>query len=137
MDYVDGDLLSKPRLPEADVEIPGLGVVRVRGLSRAEVLIIQKVADSGEDILERKMLAAAMVSPRRTEGQVREWQEASPVGELQPVVARVMELSGMDEDAAKETYKELASDPDAEFRDVPSGEARDDAGSPADGDVSG
>lgn len=132
---VDKELLFKARLPEADVEIEGIGTVRVRGLSRAEALSIQKVAGSGTDILERKMLALAMVSPRMTEGEVREWQEAAPAGELEPVTVKVQELSGINEDSAKAAYKEFDAYPAGEFRVLPGADVGDDGGRDADLDV--
>lgn len=128
---VDKALLFKARLPEADVEVPGLGVVRVRGLSRSEVLSIQKIAGSGTLVIERKMLALAMVSPRLTESEVREWQEAAPAGELEPVTDKIQELSGMTEDSAKVAYKEFDADPAAEFRLLPGTETEHDGGANA------
>lgn len=119
---VDKELLFKSRLPEADVDVPGLGVtVRVRGLSRAEAMQIQKL--EGTAAIERAMLAMALVDPQLSEGEVRQWQEAAPAGELEPITDKVAELSGMKQDSAKDAYKELASDNDAMFRDVPSGQA--------------
>lgn len=103
-------LLSK-RLSEAEVDIEGIGTVRVRALSRAEVLAVRKATDDehmdGPRVLtlERKLLAAAMVDPVMTEAQVGEWQRIAPAGELQPVVRKIQELSGMLEDAAKAAYK--------------------------------
>ncbi|HEX6969408.1 MAG TPA: hypothetical protein VF174_11455 [Micromonosporaceae bacterium] len=104
---VDKDMLLKPRLPEADVDIPGVGTVRVRGLSRDEVLVVRKATDA-EHVdgpraltLERKLLAAAMVDPQLSEAEVGRWQQSAPAGELQPVVEKVQELSGLDEGAAK------------------------------------
>lgn len=125
---VDKESLLKARLPEADVDLPGVGTVRVRGLSRAEVLEIQKVAGSGTAMLERRMIAVAMVAPRMSEGEVREWQEASPAGELEPVTDKIQELSGVAADSAKAVYKEFDADPAGEFRVLPGGEAGDDRG---------
>ncbi len=110
---MDKELLFKPRLNEADVEIPDVGTVRVRGLSRAEVLLVRKATDNEHVdgpralVLERKMLAAAMVDPPLTEAEVGRWQEASAAGELGPVVQKVQELSGMADDAPKEAYKSV------------------------------
>ncbi|MGH9251139.1 MAG: hypothetical protein ACRD0W_16685 [Acidimicrobiales bacterium] len=131
---VDKDQLLKPRLPERDVDLPGVGTVRVRALSRAEALTIRKIAGSGQDVLERKMLALAMVDPSMTEGEAREWQEASTAGEIEPVTDAIADLSGMKEGAAKEAYQAFEADADTEFR-VPVGrETRDDRGTPDSGD---
>jgi len=111
---VDKELLLKPRLAEDDVEIPGVGTVRVRALSRAEVLLVRKATDNADSIdgpralvLERKMLATAMVDPVLTEAEVGQWQEASGAGELEPVTYRIQELSGMLEGSAKAAYKSV------------------------------
>jgi hypothetical protein len=104
---VDKDLLLKPRLPEADVDLPGVGVVRVRALTRGEVMLVRKATDSEAMdgprvlVLERKLLAKAMVDPPLTEAEVGQWQEASVAGELEPVVETVQRLSGMLEGANK------------------------------------
>lgn len=133
----DKELLFKSRLHEAEVEVPGVGTVRVRGLSRAEVLLCQNVAE-GEGqagAFERKLLAMAMVDPELTEAEVGAWQKASTAFEMEPVTLKVQELSGLNETVAKEALKEVMSDPDVEFR-VPSGEGPgNDGGSTTGGDV--
>jgi hypothetical protein len=93
---VDKDLLLKPRLAEADVEIPDVGTVRVRALSRAEVLLVRKATDNADSIdgpralvLERKMLATALLDPVLSESEVGEWQKVSAAGELEVVVWRI------------------------------------------------
>jgi hypothetical protein len=137
-EYADpAKLTDRPAgLPEADVDLPGgMGVVRVRGLSRAEALEVQKIADAGTLMLERRMLALAMVRPRMSEGKVREWQEVAPAGELEPVTDKVQELSGMAETSAKDIYRRLDADPSDEFRLLPGSETGDDRGAPERDDV--
>lgn len=113
MDSVKDQLL-KPRLREADVEVPGLGVtVRVRGVSRAEVVAVRKATDDEEIdgpralVIERKMIAMAMVDPVMTEDEVAQWQQAAGVDELQPIVDKIQELSGLDKASAREAYKRV------------------------------
>lgn len=113
----DKELLFKPRLAEAEVELPGIGTVRVRALSRQEALDVQKM--NGVAAIERKMIAMALVEPKLTQAEVGQWQDASPAGELEPVTNKISELSGMTEGAAKEAYKEFEEDPDSEFRILP------------------
>ena len=119
---IDKELLFKPRLPEEDVELPGVGTVRVRALNRGESLKIGRSVKSEADAarriaqLERKIIAVGMVDPVLTEDEVARWQEASPAGELTPVVEKIQELSGMTPGAAKEAYKAFDEDPNAEFR---------------------
>lgn len=143
MDKAD---LFKPRLPEDDVEIPGVGSVRVRGLNRKEAVHVQLTDDPEER--DRRVLAQGLVDPmlmvpgmlhslgdKRCAkcAEVGQWQEAAPAGELEPVSERITELSGLADGAAKEVYKEFEADPEAEFR-VPAGnEAGQDGGGTEDG----
>jgi hypothetical protein len=128
---VDKELLFKPRLEEDDVDLPGVGTVRVRAMNRDEAMTTQKI----EDIKQRDLhiIAIGMVDPRLSVSEVRRWAEASPAGELESVSRRIAQLSGMLAGAAKEAYREMEADPDAEFRDVPGREAADDGGPAAGG----
>lgn len=116
------DALFATKLPEEDVDIPGKGTVRVRALTRTEALACQQVKQGPDRVaaIERKMLAMAIVDPEMTEADIGRWQKASTAGEMEPVGAKVQELSGMTEGAAKEAYREFDANPDAEFR-VPAG----------------
>lgn len=108
---MDKEQLLKSRIQEEDVEIPGVGVVRVRALTRAEVMSMRKsVGDDDPDgarmlVIERKMIAQAMVDPVMTEADVKAWQENSPAGEVDVVSEAVQRISGMDRGAPKEAYK--------------------------------
>lgn len=114
---MDKELLFKSRIPEADVEIPGVGTVRVRGLSRVEVIVMRKATDTEHLdgpralVIERKMLAAAMVDPELTEAEVGQWQKASAAGELGPVTQKIQELSGMLDGSAKEAVQTFRGEP--------------------------
>jgi len=93
--------LSTPRLDQLEVDIPGQGTVLVRALSRSQALSVKdKELDAGE--LDRRLLAMALVDPPMTKAEVRAWQEASPAGELEVVVAAVVKLSGMEVASAKQ-----------------------------------
>lgn len=122
MARVQKDALFATSLPEEDVDIPGKGTVRVRALTRSEALACQQVKQGPDRVaaIERKMLAMAIVDPEMTEADIGRWQKASTVGEMEPVGAKVQELSGMTEGAAKEAYREFDANPDAEFR-LPAG----------------
>lgn len=111
---VSRDELFKARLSEREVEVPGVGLVRIRSLSRLEVLDFRKRktgdgAPLGDDAaaFERAMLAAALVDPALSEDDARRWQAASSAGELEPVTDAIAELSGMKPDAAKEAVKQF------------------------------
>jgi hypothetical protein len=109
---VSNDVKAKlltSRMPTDEVEIPGVGTVTVRGLSRGEVFAIRKVANGDQDV-ERKTLARAMVEPEFTEDEAGQWQAASPAGELEPVTKRIQELSGLAEGADKSGVPEVRGD---------------------------
>lgn len=127
----DKERLFKPRLVEADVDVPGLCTVRVRGLTRNEAMSVTRGIKSEADaferraMIERRMLAVAIVAldgdpVSLTEDDIRRWQDASPSGELEPVTDKINELSGNTPTAEKEAYVEFEENPDAEFRLPPS-----------------
>ncbi|MFG3709482.1 hypothetical protein [Micromonospora sp. NPDC047730] len=101
---VDKAALFRARCPEADVELPGVGTVRVRGLTRAEVIEIGKGANDGKD-MEPYSLSLAMVDPRLTEDEVREWTRVATFGELETLNHEINRLSGIAGRADKEAYK--------------------------------
>ena len=99
------DALLARRLGEGEHEIEGVGTVRIRGLSRAEVLAIQTLTDVAA--VDRKMLAAALVDPVMTEDDVAAWQQASGPMEIEDLTTAIRELSGMGVGAAKAAYKRI------------------------------
>lgn len=131
---MDKDLLFKDRLPEADVDVPGVGTVRVRALTRAETFYVQKADRADVGAIERRILATGMVDPELTQADVSRWQKACPAGEIDPVVDKIRELSGLDDDAAKVAVLDFRDEPDDGVRVLPGGEAVDDGGGAAPGD---
>lgn len=123
---MDKDLLFRPRnntvsgMPEDYVEVPGLGTLRVRGLSRAEALSLRGISDPAE--AEQKILSMAMLDPALTMDEVGRWQKASDAAEIEPVTDKVTELSGMLGSSAKEAYKSLRDESGVGVRVLPSGE---------------
>lgn len=109
---MDKSKLINQTLPEADVEIPGVGTVRVRGLTRYEMQMIWKL-EAGDEVKERKNLALAMVDPPMSEAEVEAWQKSSPAGQINRVAMEVNRLSGIGRDAEKEAYKSVRDEPDA------------------------
>jgi hypothetical protein len=131
---VTGDLkarLLQPRIPEGTVELE-LGTVRVRGLSRGEVFMTQQV--KGIEATERKILALGLLDPEMTEDEVRQWQQGSPAGEMEAVVAKIRDLSGLGDKADKQAFNEFRDDAGPGVRDVPGDEAGDDGGPAAGAD---
>lgn len=99
---LDREQLLKPRLPEETVEIDGVGEVRVRGLSRGEVIDLQAGREErGMAGTEVFCLSNGLLEPELTEDDARALLEGSPAGELQPVVDAIMRLSGLTEGAQK------------------------------------
>lgn len=128
---IDKEKLLAPRadtphgMPEADVEVPSMGTVRVRGLSRDEVLAVQEARTTAQ--LERRILALGMVDPPLSEGEAGAWQRISPAGEIEPVADRIRELSGLDVEREGEADRAAMR----QFRDAPGGGVRAHAGGQA------
>lgn len=125
--------LLKPRVPEGTVDLEGLGTVRVRGLSRGEVFMTQQV--KGVEATERKIVAIGMLDPVMTEDEVRQWQRSSPAGEMEAVVDKISELSGLNKGAEKQAMQSFRDDSGDGVRVLPGGEAGHDGGPAAGADV--
>lgn len=92
------------------VDVPGVGTVTVRGLSRAESLIVGK-AEGDPTVTERTMLRLGLVEPALTEAQIREWLAVAPNEHVDPVTKAIARLSGMYQEAPKEAYKSAGDRP--------------------------
>ena len=104
--YVSADYLTNGiDLPKEDHELADGTLVRLRALSRAEVLRIQTVGKDKPLELERLTLAAGMVIPRMTAEQVATWQGNDPAGgDIGRVMEKIRDLSGLGEGAAKAAF---------------------------------
>lgn len=121
-------------MDEEDVEIDGIGTVRVRGITRIEAIWLSDIEDKVAN--ERRTLHFALIFPRMTEPEISEWMAASEAGgDIAAVMAVVQRLSSMGPKADKEAYKSVRDDAGAGVRVLPSGEATDDSGTDASGDV--
>jgi phosphoribosylformylglycinamidine (FGAM) synthase-like enzyme len=112
MAAVNKEALFKPRLSEETFEIEGLGEVRIRSLSRSEMLKIRNKRQEGalEVVeMERLLLSTALVEPALTEDEVRQWQDASAAGELEPITRAIMRISGLEDAAPKDAVKRFPS----------------------------
>jgi hypothetical protein len=92
--------LLKARLGEKTLTIEGVGDVRVRGLSRGEVLLLQKTSGN-PTALEQKVVATGMVDPVMSEREVALWQKAATSAEVDQVVDAINRLSGLVQGAQK------------------------------------
>lgn len=101
--------LLTPRVPEGSVELEGLGTIKVRGLSRGEVFATQQA--KGVEAMERRIVALGIVDPPMSESEVREWQKCSPAGEMESVVDKIRELSGLNREAEKQAMQNFRDEP--------------------------
>jgi hypothetical protein len=102
---IDKEAFLKPRLPEAAVDIPGVGTARVRGLSRAEILAVQALPDT--EAVERFVLLVGLVDPQLTAEEVAVWHAGVTTDEITMVMAAIKELSGLGDGAANAAYKSV------------------------------
>lgn len=95
-DLVEGDVTGTTR----DVALPGGRAVKVRGMSRMELMLTRKGTEDPA-VIEQRMLAFCLVEPRMTAKQVEAWQKASTPMVMAPVTEAIRELSGLGEGADK------------------------------------
>lgn len=105
---MDKELLFKPRLEERDVEVAGVGTVRIRALTRDEVADTRERHHHGNDPddldvtgYEDELVSLSLVDPALTPEEVRRWSAAAPAGELVMIMAAIRDLSALGEEAAK------------------------------------
>lgn len=91
-----------------EVKLPsGKGTMKVRALTRLEAM---KMREKGEMVsieMEQKMCALGIVDPKMTEKQVARWQEISPAGDMETVIRKIMDLSGLEERPGKSSLSEV------------------------------
>lgn len=103
--YATPDQLISQRAGEEDLPLPSGALVRVRGLSRGEVYMMQKAKSDGgisdEQQWERRMVHLALVRPELTEAQVGTWQQGPAGGDLEVLTNKINELSRLGQGAEK------------------------------------
>lgn len=102
-------LLAKPAAGKSigEVTIPGVGVIKIRPLTRLESLrVYDATEEKGKGEGEAVLLHLGMVDPRLSLEEVREWQgiEGSSTV-IQPVSQGIGVISGLSPGAGKEAYK--------------------------------
>lgn len=102
--------LTAPAVPaatrEEDFELESGLSVRIRPLTRAEVMLIGK-RDLPTDKKEAAYVAKAMVLPAMSEKDVAKWQDNSAAGDMQELVERIQKISGMSKKGAKAAAEEF------------------------------
>lgn len=92
---IDKEVLLKARLPEGEVEVEG-GTIRVRALSRTEVMQFKTLADKGDhDAVEHFILSKGVLEPALSDKELRTWRGVAVALEIEPVLNRILELSGL------------------------------------------
>jgi hypothetical protein len=99
---MDKDALLKSSIPEREVEIPGKGTVRVRGLSRHEYLQMGIIGKEDLDKAEIYMLRLGLVDPSLSSAEVAQWRREAAAGEVDPVTDAINALSGLGEHAVRD-----------------------------------
>jgi len=110
---MDKNKLFETRLEEETYEIPEVGEVTYRAVSRTEQLYLTKIDDPVQR--EREMVVMAMVDPPMDINEVKRWQKASPGGELEHITVRIATISGMiddEEETDKDVVKRFPDDAD-------------------------
>lgn len=86
----------------ADVTLPSGMLVRARGLTRHELLMISKGADGKPELYEARMVSHCLLKPSMVMAQVQAWQRvASAGGDFRVLTEAIRELSGLSEGADK------------------------------------
>jgi hypothetical protein len=107
-DLVAGDL----ELDGEDVTLPSGRRVRVRGLSRHELMFNGKGTEDSE-VIERRNIVSCLVEPRMTLAQVEKWQRNGKAGgDLRYLSEIIRDASGMGQGADKSGLREDGSGPD-------------------------
>jgi hypothetical protein len=109
---MDKEALLKGSLPEVEVEIPGKGAVRVRGLSRAEYLQMGIIGQEDLERAEVYMIGHGLVDPALSVEEIRKWRDAVNAGEVDVVTEAINKLSGLNETALKDAVSTFRGGPD-------------------------
>lgn len=94
------DLIADVADATEDVDLGGGRRVKVRGLTRYELLLNGKGTDDSS-LIERRNLATCLIEPKLTLGQAEKWQRSSTPDVIGKVTNAIRRLSGLAEDAAK------------------------------------
>lgn len=96
------DLTAVRNDNEEDYELPGVGTIRIRGLSRGEFLTAQK--RFGDDMAKQEqfVLSRCVIKPEGvTEAVVARWQKGSHIGEINKLAMYINNMSGIGKGADK------------------------------------
>lgn len=104
MAVLSRDQILARKMGREPVEL-GDGQVLVRGLTRAEAHAMKELDENYER--EVRTLVLGLVEPELDEDDVRAWLAGDTFGAIQPVLERIMSLSGMLEGQGKAATKSV------------------------------
>jgi len=104
--------------------------VRIRPLSRREVLQGQHLRDTGLVQMEAHMIRCAMVIPKLRDVDVLAWMDATPAGDLEPLTRRINQISALDRGSDTAAYEQFRQGSGDGVRPLPGAEAIDDGSRP-------
>lgn len=100
--YASIEDITRKRVSEGeDYDLPGVGTLRIRGLSRAEFLAAQERFPDNTTKQERYVLSRAVIQPKITEEIAGKWQAASGISEINELANRINAISGIGKGADK------------------------------------
>ncbi len=112
-DYASFDDLIAGSLEDdaEDLTLPSGKVVRVRGLSRHELMFNGKGTEDPE-LIERRNLVSCLVAPKLTLPQAEQWQRRGQAGgDFKALSEAIRRLSGLDEGADKSDLRDVRGEP--------------------------
>lgn len=104
--------LINPHLKTDEVEVPGVGTIVIRELSRWEMVDVQGLEDNRQQ-QDTRAVAYAMVDPEMAEHEVMAWRKAGGNGEIEAVARAINRLSGIGKDAQKSGVADAGAQPRA------------------------
>lgn len=105
-EYASADDLIEGDLGEGeDLTLPSGKKVRVRGLSRHELMFTSKGTDDSA-LIERRNVVACLVEPKMTIAQVEKWQRNSKAGgDFKVLSEAIRDRSGLGQGADKSSVR--------------------------------
>lgn len=107
MTYASPEHLLAPAEESEDFELPSGHTVKVRGLTRYELMLFTKdQPDNG--VYEIRVIAACLLEPKMSQGQVEAWSRVDQAaGDMAALSAHLRALSGLSEGAGKSGVAEV------------------------------
>jgi len=100
LEYATPADLAEVDLPEEDYDLGNGKKIRIRALTRAEMMRATRL-DDNRPKQEQYLLSVAVIRPTLTEQDVAAWQRAKSFMDVEQVARRINALSGVGKDAAK------------------------------------